>query len=658
MGYYQKLSITAELLEDAHIGSGSGMGITIDAMCRRDRNGFPMIPATSFKGVLKDAAADAALQKVLFGESDAQQGEAVVSSLYCTESTRNAGDFFILHTFNSLTSEGVSEKDMLRVIEFIRAGTKLTGYIFLPGQYTENIEKSLESITAIGGMKTRGFGKVQFTCRRISQSEHAVETIPPPAVGVRLQLKNLDPVCLPSSTVRSNSIHTEIFLRGQRIKGAMYQYARTHAESLKEAADSIFSSIVSFGNGYANPNPANTAGPAGTVLPFPLLLKKHKYLYNDEGEMFTVSHSLQPFWSAETPQPSFTEEHSRQHDARPVKRPGEHDHILMTDADNGFPVRPEIQLQMRNHIEHDGIKHATALFSEEVLSENQLFSVDIILTSQDKLKKWTEIFSSLLSGYDCLRMGRGGVPFICTGYEFISQETQNYTLEKDSKWYLLFTSDTILRDEYHNFITMVDDGVLSKLLKIDPDASGKEKVKMTSSAVDTIRVTGYNSASGYRSVPKLAIRRGSAAAFTVLAPINISDGLSVTEDYDIGYGRMILKQQIPNLTGNPDPVTNIDAETNENSPLDLFNTYIKNLKNQKDYSTNQLSWLKSEMRASMIAGNPPESIIEKMRDRAQRRSHAGGADRQLHFLIQNNFNRDIFYLALRAYLADAKEQHS
>src|SRR3984957_9444485 len=48
-------TLTAELLSDAHLGSGSGGG-GIDALLARDRHDRPVIWASHVEGVLRDAA--------------------------------------------------------------------------------------------------------------------------------------------------------------------------------------------------------------------------------------------------------------------------------------------------------------------------------------------------------------------------------------------------------------------------------------------------------------------------------------------------------------------------------------------------------------------------------------------------------------------------
>ncbi len=83
-------TLTAELLSDAHLGSGSGGG-GIDALVARDRHDRPVIWASHVEGVLRDAArrlrGDEEAE-AFFGRAGGEQQRAVFTSLYAKDRPR------------------------------------------------------------------------------------------------------------------------------------------------------------------------------------------------------------------------------------------------------------------------------------------------------------------------------------------------------------------------------------------------------------------------------------------------------------------------------------------------------------------------------------------------------------------------------------------
>ncbi|MGH7269526.1 MAG: RAMP superfamily CRISPR-associated protein, partial [Polyangiaceae bacterium] len=76
-------TLSAELLSDAHLGSGSGGG-GIDALVARDRHDRPVIWASHVEGVLRDAARRLRGDEEagnFFGRAGGEQQRAVFTSL-------------------------------------------------------------------------------------------------------------------------------------------------------------------------------------------------------------------------------------------------------------------------------------------------------------------------------------------------------------------------------------------------------------------------------------------------------------------------------------------------------------------------------------------------------------------------------------------------
>src|SRR4051812_23980360 len=115
-------SISAELLEDAHPGSGAG-GAGIDALVARDRDGRPVIWASHLEGLLREAARAlhyGATVDRLFGERGRTRQPAAFTSLYAdTAPTSRIWRATARASFNNRAPR----RDTLRAIEFVPKGT-------------------------------------------------------------------------------------------------------------------------------------------------------------------------------------------------------------------------------------------------------------------------------------------------------------------------------------------------------------------------------------------------------------------------------------------------------------------------------------------------------------------------------------------------------
>ena len=82
----RRFTVTAELLEDAQLGSGlSGSGL--NALVTRDRDDRPVLWASHLEGLLRDVARfrrEAGLANQLFGKAGGDRQLALFTSLYCT----------------------------------------------------------------------------------------------------------------------------------------------------------------------------------------------------------------------------------------------------------------------------------------------------------------------------------------------------------------------------------------------------------------------------------------------------------------------------------------------------------------------------------------------------------------------------------------------
>lgn len=175
-----------------HPGTGSGRGSDVDAVTHRDRDGLPLLPGKTLKGILRDAVSRweqftktnnaPSLAEQLFGAgADADEkwsGSVRVSDAVLADDIR----YYLLEDKNLVTGlyrsihataiehdTGTAVNKSLRGIEVV---VPLTLYATLdeapnaPHKVTnwqKTIEQSLGLIQAIGAHRTRGLGRAVVT---------------------------------------------------------------------------------------------------------------------------------------------------------------------------------------------------------------------------------------------------------------------------------------------------------------------------------------------------------------------------------------------------------------------------------------------------------------------------------------------------------------
>lgn len=188
MSYQLKIDIQSYW----HPGTGSGRGSDVDAVTHRDRDGLPLLPGKTLKGILRDAVARweqftktsnaPSLAEQLFGAgADADEkwsGSVRVSDAVLADDIR----YYLLEDKNLVTGlyrsihataiehdTGTAVNKSLRGIEVI---VPLTLYATLDevpnaphkvANWYKSIEQSLGLIQAVGAHRTRGLGRAVVT---------------------------------------------------------------------------------------------------------------------------------------------------------------------------------------------------------------------------------------------------------------------------------------------------------------------------------------------------------------------------------------------------------------------------------------------------------------------------------------------------------------
>ena len=188
MSYQLKIDIQSYW----HPGTGSGRGSDVDAVTHRDRDGLPLLPGKTLKGILRDAVSrweqftktsnTPSLAEQLFGASaDADEkwsGSVRVSDAVLAEDIR----YYLLKDKNLVTGlyrsihataiehdTGTAVNKSLRGIEVVVPVTLYATLDEAPNaphkvtNWQKTIEQSLGLIQAIGAHRTRGLGRAVVT---------------------------------------------------------------------------------------------------------------------------------------------------------------------------------------------------------------------------------------------------------------------------------------------------------------------------------------------------------------------------------------------------------------------------------------------------------------------------------------------------------------
>ena len=539
-----RTTLAAELLSDAHLGSGSG-GSGIDALIERDRHGRPVIWASHVEGVLRDAARRLRGDKdaeAFFGRAGGDYGRshrqrAVFTSLYTKESPES-------HVWRSTAREAFDNRapkgDTLRVVEYVPRGTKLVGEVELPANELPVLQRLVQEVDALGGGRSTGAGRV-----KLSLAEAAVM---PRKVGAAtgrlvLLLMNRDPLCITATATPDNLIPSLAFIPGRAMLGALAAWLLTEGD--RETASLLTSGRVSVSDALPLPHaPTNLA--STEVLPAPLSLQSEK----PRGSADEV-----PWWAL----PEFT---TRRLDAwsttGKLKRPEDDLFVYRASTNEAWiTFRPARRVRLRNGRPNPKQADASLFAIEQIVEETHFFAE--LHGSPDDIREVAQTLGPVLEGRRWLRVGRAGAPVEVAQLAWSNAAPATKT---ETKALLTLTSDLLVRDEHLRWRTALDADALKALLSDD--------VQLGKSMQDSVMVHGFNGTSRLWRMPAAAIRRGSVFEISGTGIAKLAEQTSknewLGERTHEGFGRFRLDAALPGETsataasGAPTIVTDIADE--------------------------------------------------------------------------------------------------
>lgn len=514
--------LCAELLSDAHLGSGSGGG-GIDALVARDRNDRPVIWASHVEGVMRDAArrlgrdADA-----FFGRAGGQQQRAIFTSLYAIGEPES-------HIWRATARKSYANRapkdDTLRAIEFVASGTQFVGEVELPANQLDTLKRLVQEVDALGTGRSTGAGRVRLTLSDVATTPRNAGS---PTERLVLLLKNRDPLCITATATPDNLIPSLAFVPGRTLLGALAAWLLAEGES--EAASLLTQGRVSVSDAL----PLPVAPPKledVEVLPAPLTLRSEK----PQGWAGAL-----PWW-VRPPMPTRRVDAWRQDDNAPkLKRPEGDLFVFRRQAEKPWRTfRPSLRVRLRNG-RPDPNQADVSLFAIEQIVENTHFLAELHGTVED-MRKLTNKLAPVLDRGRWLRVGRGGAPVEVVQLAWMKAASK---AKANDRALLILTSDLLARDEYLRWRTELDESALRDLLGVD--------VQLCRSLQDSTMVYGFNGTSRLWRMPAAAIRRGSV--FEVSGPdiAKLAERAArnewLGERTHEGFGRFRLDVDLPGVT--------------------------------------------------------------------------------------------------------------
>jgi hypothetical protein len=514
------IRLNVETIEDLHTGSGAGSG-DIDAVVQRDRHGWPVIRASHFKGLLREAGDELiALGKmreedlnILLGTGGKNRGALRMTSLkWC-----RGGATVVWGSTKRVDGSRAPEEDTLRYVEHVPAGTQFQAQLRLPDDtLVPLLERLVRRIDRIGGDRNRGSGLVQTRWSAYQPNINGLR--------LRLVLRNLEPICLPMTGYPGNLIRSYSFIRGQTLRGALIAWA---IRSGQQEALGLFDQ-VSIGD--ALPLPEGIAQ-AHTVLPIPLSIQTQKPKGGD---------ARLPWWAGDSSAASVFDSLDNEKQSE-TKRPGAHEYLCCSDKKiKWLRYRPAMRVRLRNATPEKGSKEEAELFSVEEIAEDTCFQAELYFPNEACCQRFIGAFAQLICGGDWLAIGRGGQPVIINSVAVPPETSQKVF---NDSWTLTLVSDLIVRGEHLGFLDNLGIGQLCEWAGIDEQPGWDIK----KAVVETAAIHGFNAASGLRRAPALGMRRGSCWLITGVGSAalvkKLAEKTALGERTREGLGRFLIDAQ-------------------------------------------------------------------------------------------------------------------
>lgn len=229
MGKRIQLQVTADILSDTVFGSGYSIPGGEDIAVIQDENGYPYIPGSTLKGLLRDSLSnwlvwsggkEEDLNEILgvYGWQGTTSGRRLdITPLTLVDAPRDSADCYVTRTFTSL-EDGVAKTGSLRTASCVVKGTQFAGLISCDEDDVDLVQKALRGIVWAGRQRSRGLGRVRFTAKQTAVPEKTQSIVS--ASCLRYRISTEEPVIVSNlSRSNGNSYETRGLIPGSAIRG-------------------------------------------------------------------------------------------------------------------------------------------------------------------------------------------------------------------------------------------------------------------------------------------------------------------------------------------------------------------------------------------------------------------------------------------------------
>lgn len=521
-------TIQVTLLEDLHTGSGMGLG-ELDDTLPLDTDALPYIPASHFKGVLRDNAyrlldLSGGSITIKAEEKENNFGQADIKQLFGAEKHQSTS----LLTIGSLRCLADSSPKTLtwsstartpfkrtpldhslRRIEFLPAGTVLNAKVLLADTSLLALFKACLAFTnRLGGSRNRGAGLIKCAIVKTENSPTTRVSGDAGNLSLRLILKTAEPVCIPKTGFPGNTLQSECFIRGQTLLGALVGWCDQYR---RDFIPTLLSRAMTIGNVYPLPSGLSLSDEQWLncrVMPIPL------HFYREKTTPEYIENL--PWWLSQDGAQTVDKLTANNSQVK-AKRPFDNTFIFSSD-ENFVSYTPNMRTSMHNQVaefrpdklEERKLTKKGELFSIESIAENTLLMVDLHFPDKSNADAFTETFTTVLAGQSWLKLGRGGAPAEVVNAAWHKKGESELGLADLNTLRITLSSDLIARDSSLGFFQQLNLDTLTTLLNLtDLNTSA---IEQTLNFQDTEIIKGFNAASGLNRAPALSIRRGSVLA--------------------------------------------------------------------------------------------------------------------------------------------------
>ena len=225
-----ELRVTMELLSNAVFGSGFSIPGGEDIAVAVDGSGYPYLPGTAFKGLLRESLAnwlawsgeDEGAVDILMGESGwngaADDRRVKLTALTPDAPPAEPEDCFAPRTFTQLEN-GVVKAGSLRTASCIRRGLHFSGLLACAEEDVPVLRDALACVKWAGAMRSRGFGRVRLSVEPAGAASGPRRGLSG-AACIRYRLRAETPLIITDlSRSRGNNWETRGLIPGSSIRG-------------------------------------------------------------------------------------------------------------------------------------------------------------------------------------------------------------------------------------------------------------------------------------------------------------------------------------------------------------------------------------------------------------------------------------------------------